>query len=181
MVDVGFYFSVFSTCSVPSRNLTSDLFILQVDLADAQTLYCLPHRNSPRAFGDTSRRHSSIPRGNSIDKGAPLAAPESSSIVASAENGVTISDNHISSSLTEDYDFTEANTVEATTPVYNNMNNFEELSAVTKPLRRRIRENDSYEVPHNKHMDRVNSITKRSCHSLQVRDSQAVGSTVQVA
>lgn len=150
-------------------------------MADTQALFCLPHRNSPRPFGDTSRRHSSIPRGNSIDKGAPLAAPESSSIVALAENGVTVSDNHISSSFTEDYDLTETNTLEATTPVYNNANNFEELSALPKPLRRRLRENDSFEAPHNKHMDRVNSITKRSCHSLQVRDPQIVGSVVPVA
>lgn len=49
----------------------------EVDLAELPPLFCRPRR-SPKLMGgggDTSRRQSSVPRGNSVDRGAPESFP----------------------------------------------------------------------------------------------------------
>lgn len=145
---------------------------LQVDLADIPALFCGPHRNSPKLVGDTSRRHSSIPRRNSTDKGAPLAAPESSSILAPPENTFTISENQNSTYADGSGNINEKNAADATTPIFNDTNNYNK-SLISLPfggpLRRRFRETDSFDAIPNKQIERMNSITKRSYHSLQAR------------
>ncbi|XP_065215796.1 receptor-type guanylate cyclase Gyc76C-like isoform X2 [Planococcus citri] len=154
----------------------------EVDLAELPALFCGALRNSPKLVGDTSRRHSSIPRGNSIDKGAPLAAPESSSILAYPEliaAQSTIPENHHDQDADQedvdgdDYDTTERTETEDDTPPF----------AYPVPLiqllgpRKRVRAANSFDYLPNKRIERVNSAVKRSCHSLQENKLFRVDST----
>lgn len=139
----------------------------QVDLAELPALFCGALRNSPKLVGDTSRRHSSIPRGNSIDKGAPLAAPESSSILAFPETTIASTQSTIPESRDcddEDCDLTDPAETEETTPMSYPVPYIQLLGP-----RKRFRGANSFDVIPNKQIERVNSAMKRSCHSLQVR------------
>lgn len=142
-----------------------------MDIGELPALFCGQHRNSPKLVGDTSRRHSSIPRGSSTDKGAPLAAPESSSILAFPEANLTIPENQDFNYSNEDRESTEP--AGHITPISNTSDSASRAPAPVlqflAPLRRRVREANSFDVIPNKQIERVNTIMKRSCHSLQVR------------
>lgn len=154
---------------------------MQIDLTDTPVLFCGPHRNSPKLVGDTSRRHSSIPRGNSTDKGVPLAAQENTNVLCLPENpysfntqdrccdnGFQGDDGCITPELSN-------SATDVTTPMLGVRNDrYEKLPTPLFPFlgpRRRVREasNSLDVIPNNKQIERINATTKRSCHSLQVR------------
>jgi len=162
---------------------TNSHFRAQVDLADTPALFCGPHRNSPKLVGDTSRRHSSIPRGNSTDKGIPLAAQENVNTLNLPENSYCCTPDRCYGSglLVEDSGSTpdlSNSAAEVTTPMLGPRDDeYEKLPVPLFPFlgpRRRVRDSNQHSnsldvIPNNKQIERVcTTDVKRSCHSLQV-------------
>lgn len=141
----------------------------EVDLADTPALFCGPHRNSPRLVGDNSRRHSNIPRGNSTDRGIPVVS-ESSNALSLSESMCTGVDKDLNEDTDDGNSSQTHPTEEQTTPILENRHPMPEIvpsKSFSGSLKRRFRQTFSCDVIPNKQIDRVNSVIKRSCSSLQ--------------
>lgn len=145
-------------------------------------MFCGPYRNSPKLVGDTSRRHSSIPRGSSTDKGVPLAAQDNTNVLSLPEDPYSVPDKRYGNELVADDALSNGYSPETTSPMLGHRDSDKYEVKSPTPFfqflgpRRRVRETNSLDViPNNKHVERLNANMKTSCQSLQVSGRRMYG------